>query len=136
VRKLALVLLAPLAALWLVSCSKDIQNTDAVRQGVIDYLTARESKTGVSMSLMQVDVTSVSFQTNEARATVAIRAKTGGNGTPMMMNYTLQRQGNKWVVQGRTESGVNPHGGTPQASPENAPPPQMPPGHPPVSPKQ
>ena len=64
------------------------------------------------------------------------------------MSYTLDRKGDKWVVEGHGASsgenphgenphGANPHGGsmeTPQALPQS--PQALPPGHPPVSPKQ
>jgi len=48
----------------------------------------------------------------------------------MMMNYTLDRKGGKWVVRGRTENGVNPHGAT--APPTGT----LPPNHPPIGSKQ
>lgn len=113
------------AALWLAGCSHDIQNTDAVRQGVIAYLNARTAQTGLDTNVMQVDVTSVSFHGGtEARATVLFRPKGGDGG--MQMNYTLDRKGDKWVVRGRTENGVNPHG---TATP------QLPPNHPPLGAK-
>ncbi len=82
-----------LAALLLPACSRDIQNTDAVRQAVVDYLRARTAQTGLDMNLMQVDVTSVAFEHDQARATVFFRPKTGGGG--MQMNYTLERKGNQ-----------------------------------------
>jgi hypothetical protein len=113
------------AAMLLAACSRDIQNTEAVRQGVLDYLKAGAPQTGLDVDKMQVDVTSVSFQATEARAAVSIKPKTSDTGGPMMINYTLDRKGSKWVVRGRTENGVNPHGN--QA---------LPPDHPPVSPKQ
>ena len=106
-RKLTLIA----AALLLAACSQDIQNTDAVKQGVLDYLRARTAQTGLDInSLMQVEITSVSFQKDEARATVSFRPKTGDSSGPMQMNYVLDRKGSKWVVRGRTENGVNPHG--------------------------
>jgi len=136
VKKLALIT----AALLLAACSRDIQNTDAVKQSVMDYLRTRQSQTGLNIDMMQVDVTSVSFQKDEAQATLYFRPKTGEGG--MQMNYTLERKGGKWVVRGRTENGANPHGagGLPQMPltqpPGAAPPGQLPPGHPSVSSKQ
>jgi hypothetical protein len=135
------------AALILAACSKDIQNTDAVKLGVIDYLRARMAQTGLNVDSLQVEVTSVAFQKDEVRATVSIRPKTGDSGAPMMMNYVLDRKGNKWVVRGRTENGVNPHGkvapgdgsGMPPGHPANGGEPsgmppsgKLPPGHPPI----
>jgi hypothetical protein len=142
--------LFPVAALALLcACSRDIQNADAVRAGVIEYLTANQSKIGLDPNAMRIDVTSVSFQKDQARATVAFRPKQGGDGgAPMMINYALDRKGNKWAVRGRTESGVNPHGADPAATPQlppghpstgsgdSAPKGQLPPGHPSVGSKQ
>jgi hypothetical protein len=114
------------AALGLLcGCSRDIQNADAVRAGVVDYLTTNQSRIGIDPNAMQIDVTSVSFQKDEARASVAFRAKQGGDGgAPMMFNYTLDRKGNKWVVRPGAQTGANPHGGDATGSP------QLPPGHP------
>jgi hypothetical protein len=120
VRSLTLVA----AAMLLAACSRDIQNSDAIREGVVDYLKARATQTGLDPSMMNVDVTSVSFQQDQARATVYFRPKSGPEGGGMQMNYVLDRKGGKWVVRGRTENGVNPHG----VAPEGA----IPPGHPAV----
>lgn len=118
---------APIAAaVLLYACSRDIQNADAVRAGIIDYLRENQSKIGLNVDAMQIDVTSVSFQKDEARATVAFRVKNGGDGTPMMIGYTLDRKGNKWVVRPGAQSSGNPHG----ASAPSGETPQLPPGHP------
>jgi len=129
VKKLALAA----AAVLIAACSRDIQNTAAVRQGVVDYLKARTAQTGLDMNLMQLDVTSISFQGGtQARATVAFRPKTvAESGAAMTMNYTLDRKGDKWVVRGHGETGANPHG-TPAPGPTGA----LPPGHPPMGSKQ
>jgi hypothetical protein len=126
-----------LAAVALGGCgtSRGIQNEAAVRQGVIDYLSKR---TDLSLSVMQVDVTSVSFRQNEADATVSFRPKGAAAGAgAMSMRYTLERQGNRWVVKGRgrNQAGAAPHGmGQPGAGKpamgEGAS--GLPPGHPPV----
>ncbi len=135
----------------LAACSKDIQNSDAVKQGVIDYLQERKSQTGLDMNLMQVDVVSVSFEKDQARATMMFRPKTGADAAGMQLAYTLHRKGNAWVVQPNNEAGANPHGGAgggePSALPPNHPalpeggaqPPEggaLPPGHPPVGSKK
>ena len=132
----------------LSGCKKDIQNNDAVKQGVMNYLSKRQD-----LLAMDVAVTNVSYRDNEATATVHFQAKsTNGPGSGMDMQYVLQRTGNQWVVKGR--AGENPHGanmGQPQgapggtggsgsigAMPNTAPPSggQLPPGHPTVPPKQ
>lgn len=132
------------AALLLAACSRDIQNSDAIREGVVEYLKARTAQTGLDVNMMQVDVTSVSFQRDEARATVFFRPKSGPESGGMQMNYVLDRKGSKWVVRGRTESGVSPHGGAAGQMPipplPGGPAPgqgqALPPGHPPVGSKQ
>lgn len=116
----------------LAACSSDIQNTEAVKQGVLDYLQARKAQTGLDVNSLKVDVTSVAFEKDQARATVSFQPKTGESSGPMLMNYVLDRKGNKWVVRGRTENGVNPHGAG-SAMPPSAPPSgALPPGHPPI----
>src|SRR6266581_1428420 len=76
------------AAMLLSACSRDIQTTDAVRQDVLEYLNARSAQTGLDMNMMQLEVTSVSFEKTQARATVFFRPKGGGEGG-MSMSYTL-----------------------------------------------
>jgi hypothetical protein len=120
------------------ACSRNINNKEAVRQGIMDYLNKRSAQTGLDMKLMNVDVTSVQFRNNEARALVSFVPKDSPRGG-MSMNYTLERSGNHWVVKGRAESGMSPHAaqGTPPSTGSIAPippgqPQALPPGHPPV----
>jgi hypothetical protein len=112
-------------AMMLAACSKDIQNSDAVKQGVVEYLQERKTQTGLDMSLMQVDVVSVAFEKDKAHATVMFRPKSGADAAGMSIAYTLDRKGNKWVVQPQSTGGASPHGG---GAGESA----MPPGHPPM----
>jgi len=137
----------------LSGCKKDIKNDDAVRQGIMNYLSKRPD-----LLAMDVNVTSVAYRQDEATATVRFQAK--GNTSPgasMTMQYVLERKGNEWNVKGR--AGANEHGanGLPQGSgsgagsigampnttmppghpsvgaPEGAPSGALPPGHPPIS---
>jgi hypothetical protein len=83
---------------------------------------------------MDVDVRDVTFQGNKATASVAFKPKASPDAG-MTMNYTLERQGQKWVVQQKAGSGghggaMNPNAVTP-AKPAN--PGDLPPGHPPVA---
>ena len=64
---------------------------------IIDYLQARKSQTGLDMNLMQVDVVSVSFEKDQARATMMFRPKSGADAAGMQLAYTLQRKGNSWL---------------------------------------
>ena len=126
------------AIILLLGCKKNIQNNEAVRQGLLDYLAKRPD-----LSNMDVIVRSATFKQDEANATIFFQAKEGpGAGHGMEMNYVLTRQGDKWVVKSRS-GGPMGHVG----SPGMPPPPSagadtaLPPGHPAVkqpepSPKQ
>lgn len=92
-------LIAALAGIVLLAgCKKDIQNKDAVRQGVMSYLSKRSD-----LLAMDVTVDSVAFHDDEATAEVHFQAK--GNTSPaagMSMQYVLERKDGQWVVKGRT----------------------------------
>jgi hypothetical protein len=114
-------------------CNRGAGNPEeAVRQGVIDYLSKRAN---LNVAAMDVAVTSVIFRQNEADAVVAITAKGASPGQGMSMKYTLDRQGDHWVVKDKTEAGGSPHSAA-SASPHGETPPPMggtlPPGHPAV----
>ncbi|MGI8746589.1 MAG: hypothetical protein ACR2NN_29240 [Bryobacteraceae bacterium] len=113
------------AALLLPGCRKDIQNPEAVRQGILDYLAKRPD-----LVSMDVSVGSVAFRKNEADALVYFRAKDGPANNGMEMKYLLQRNGDRWVVKSRAGSGSasNPH--------ESMRSPALPPGHPPIAPER
>ena len=91
-------------ALLLAACAqKNIENKEAVRQAVIEYLASRQAQTGLDMSTMDVNVTAMTFERDTARATVEFRVKNSDAG--MQLNYTLDRKGDKWVVQPRQDGG-------------------------------
>ena len=94
-----------LTLVLLVSCGKDMQNQDAVKQGVMNYLSKRSD-----LLAMDVSVASVAFREGEATAQVHFQAK--GNSSPaagMTMQYVLERKDGQWVVKGRTGAGTS-HG--------------------------
>lgn len=144
----------------LSGCKKDIQNNDAIKQGVTNYLSKRGD-----LLAMDVSVANVTYKGDEATATVHFQAK--GNNAPgggMNMQYVLTRQGNLWVVKGKAAGETHGEGmGAPQgpaggsgsmgAMPNTSPAPssgalppghpsvgdgsgKLPPGHPTVSPKK
>jgi hypothetical protein len=98
---------AILLVLSLAACNRGTQNKDAVRQGVLDHLTA----VGLNVSGMTVDVTSVQFNGDHADASVSIAPKNGPAGGGMATVYTLDQKNGKWVVTGRKDAGGSPHGG-------------------------
>jgi hypothetical protein len=140
VKRIALAA-ALIFTLLLAACArKNIENKDAIRQAVIEYLNSRQAQTGLDMSTMDVNVSAMAFERDTARATVDFRIKNSEAG--MQLNYTLDRKGDKWVVQPKAENGgghgvVLPPDGSGSPAPG-----QLPPGHPsipatpPASPKQ
>ncbi len=95
-----LLLLVSLAA-----CNRGFQNNEAVRQAVIDRM-AQKGVAGVD-----VTVTSVKFNGDEADVVASIMPKGGNPAAGMSMNYHLKQQGNKWVVVGTQDSTGSPHDG-------------------------
>ena len=97
----------------LAACQRGGNNTEAVRQGVIDHL----SKNGYNVAGMDIKINDVKFNGEQADATVAVTAKGQSGGAPMVLPYHLERQSSKWVVVKRSD-GTNPHGGAmPPAAP-------------------
>jgi hypothetical protein len=117
----------------LAGCHRDIRNEDAVRQGVMDYLSTRQ---GLNVSSMNVSVTSLVFRQDDVDATVVFTPKGSTAGTtPMSLHYTLEKKGDRWVVKPHSTSGQNPHGGGMGMPPASGNPGAMPPGHPVVPPQ-
>jgi hypothetical protein len=116
--------------LVLAACSKNIQNQEAVRAGIIEHLSVAAPKIGLDMSAIQVDVPAVTFQKDHARATVSMKTKNVDMPATEWI-YNLDRQGDKWVVVGSGEPVGGAHGAG--AMPQGGPPPQdgqLPSGHP------
>jgi hypothetical protein len=131
------VRIAPVVVLiaCLVACksANQSQNTDAVRQGVFDYLTQK----GMNVKGMDINLSNVKFNGNQADVTVGFGVK-GTGQMAMTKGYHLEMQGGKWVVigsQGGDEHGKattpdaggampggagNPHAGGMPATPPSA----------------
>ncbi len=105
---------ALLLALCLAGCNRGTQSKDAVRQGVVDYLTSKQFNT----SSMDLNVTSVKFEGKRADAVVSMAPKGMGAAQAMTMQYQLEQQNGKWVVVGRKDSGGMPHSGAMPATPD------------------
>lgn len=114
-------LLIPTLALLLGGCAKNIQTNEAVKKGVMDYLSKR---TDLAIASMEVDVTGVKFSGDTAEATVSFKPKGMDASAGMQMNYTLEKKSGQWVVKPKSAGAGSSHG-----APDT---PAMPPGHPPA----
>jgi hypothetical protein len=92
--------------------AKQANNNDAVRQGVIEYLTSKGFDVPKAMT---VTITSVEMKGKEADATVSITPTGGDPKAGMSMKYKLEQKGEKWAVVGRAESGAGAHEGAAMA---------------------
>ena len=131
-------------ALMLAACSRSaIDNKDAVKAAMVEYLNSRSKETGLDPQRMDINVNAVAFERDLARATVSFTVK--GTDAGMQMNYTLDRSGDKWVVRGKSDATTGPHpitgpqtGAAPEPSPLPIPlpgtQPALPAGHPAVVP--
>lgn len=117
-----------LAAVLLCACSKNIQTSEDVQKGVVEYLSSKAEQTGLDMNSMQVDVAAVNFEKDHAFATISIKPKNFPNAGAMQISYTLDRKGDKWVVRpdsGKMHAGADGGGAEGGGS-------ALPPGHPAV----
>ena len=83
--------------LFLSGCAKNIDNKEAVQEGVRKGVAKR----GIDVNQMDVNVTSVSFHGNLADATVAFAAKGSPSASGVTVNYQLERIKDEWVVKSR-----------------------------------
>jgi len=120
-------------SLLAAGCAKDIQNSAAVRQAVLDHLKSR-SDFGLNLDAMDIQVSNVSFRDKEADAQVAFVPKGGPAGSGMSMSYKLERSGDKWVVKSKAMTGMGgaPVGGAPGGAPAGSAS-ELPPGHMPTA---
>jgi hypothetical protein len=108
-----------LVALCLAGCAKNIDTPEAVKAGVIKDIAKK-----VDVQSMDVSVDSVSFREKEADAKVSFRPKGGDASQSIVMNYSLERQGDEWHIKSRNM----------QAQPGAPGQPALPAGHPAVTP--
>lgn len=124
-RALALGLAGLSVALSLLAaCSKqEAPKTEAAVEAALrEYL---ESRPGLSLESMTMEVQKVEFKNDIAEADVLFRAKSGEGEMPF--HYTLRREGERWLVTGRggSSSGQLPEGHPPVSQSEG--PPETPP---------
>ncbi len=90
---LAVILLGALTA---SGCHKKESETDAIRAGIMKHLSSLNT---LNLSGMDMNVTNVNIQGNQATAQVEFRPKSGAPaGASMQVSYALTKQGADWVV--------------------------------------
>ena len=132
-------------------CKKQESDADGIRTGINEHLSSLKT---INLSAMDMNITNVSVQGNQAQAQVEFRPKTGGPpGAAMQVSYSLEKQNGLWVVQNTQPMGgsiqhpgpgENPHmnGSAPSSGslpnfhdlvPGGGNSNSLPPGHPPVN---
>lgn len=111
----------------LAGCGPSIKTKEKVREDLLAHL----QKAGLDTQALEIDITGVKFEKDQAHAAVSFRPKTASNiHDGIMMNYTLQSRDGHWVVIGRADSqghgAGQPSGGDGAVG-------SLPQGHPPVS---
>lgn len=94
---------------------------------MVDYLKTTSASTGLDPNAMDVVINAVTFERDTAHASVSFLVK--GTDQGMNMNYTLRREDDKWVVEGRQDATMPAHGFDAGEVDPGA---TMPPGHPAV----
>ncbi len=121
-----LLLVALTAGSLLSSCAKAPQTKESVKQAIVDYLAKRDD---MIASSMDVEVVSVNFHEKEAEAVASIGPK-GAPASGIKIAYTLEAEGNKWVVKKKPGAAPASSADTPHSAPSD--PGSLPSGHPPV----
>jgi hypothetical protein len=110
--------------LLLAACNRGTPTKDAIRQGVLDHLAG----SSLNLAAMEMDVTSVQANGNNADVTVTFWPKGATAAQGMALHYRMQEKGSRWSVVGIQDSGhagatppgvSNPHGagGMPSGNP-------------------
>ena len=109
----------------LAACGKNIRSREKVQEAILNRL---QTRSGLDLNALDVNTTSVSFNKNTAYATVAFHPKGNPNlNSGMVMTYTLEERGGKWVVVNVGDSHRRSLEGSAQGATG-----ELPPGHPPV----
>ena len=109
--------------MFLAGCAKNIDTPEAVKAGVL-----KDIATKVDVKNMDVNVDSVSFREKEADAKVSFRPKGADASQSIVMNYSLERNGDEWRIKNRNMQGAHVQPGAPGGAVPNGA--ALPPGHP------
>jgi hypothetical protein len=101
-RRTYFLMMAGLLVLF-TGCKKQESDADGVRAGINQHLASLKT---LNLGAMDMNVTNVSVQGNEAQAQVEFKPKSGGPpGAGMQVSYSLQKQNGQWVVQNTAAAG-------------------------------
>jgi hypothetical protein len=128
-KRTTLAALLGVALLFAASCKTQKDDKEAIRAGVMEHLSAMNT---LNLNAMNIDVTQVTVNGNQAQAQVDFRPKTGAPaGVGMKISYNLEKRDGKWVVlQSLPVAGEMAHPAPGQAADPNQA--VLPAGHPPV----
>ena len=136
---------------FFAGCKKQESDADAIRSGINQHLASLKT---LNLGAMDMNITNVSIQGNQAQAQVEFKPKTGGPpGAGMQVAYSLEKQNGLWVVQTTQPTGgsiqhpapgENPHMNSTSPSsgsmpnfrdlvPRGGNSNSLPPGHPPIN---
>jgi hypothetical protein len=84
-------------------CKKQESDADAIRSGINQHLAGLKT---LNLGAMDMNITNVSVQGDQAQAQVEFKPKSGGPpGAGMQVAYSLQKQNGQWVVQNTQPAG-------------------------------
>jgi hypothetical protein len=84
-------------------CKKQESDADGIRSGINQHLAGLKT---LNLGAMDMNITNVSVQGDQAQAQVEFKPKSGGPpGAGMQVAYSLQKQNGQWVVQNTQTAG-------------------------------
>jgi hypothetical protein len=103
-------------------CKKQENDTDAIRSGINQHLASLKT---LNLGAMDMNITKVSVQGNQAQAEVEFKPKAGATqDSGMQVAYSLEKQNGIWVVQDtKAVGGSSQHPGPGENAPTGAAPP-------------
>ena len=88
---------------FFAGCKKQESDSDAIRSGINQHLAALKT---LNLGAMDMNITNISIQGNQAQAQVEFKPKTGApQGAGMQVAYSLEKQNGVWVVQNTQAAG-------------------------------
>jgi hypothetical protein len=98
-------------------CKKQESDADAIRSGINQHLASLKT---LNLGAMDMNITNVSIQGNQAQAQAEFKPKTGApQGAGMQVAYSLEKQNGLWVVQNTQPAGGSIQHPAPGAPGEN-----------------